>query len=602
MNTPGSSFRSHSLNSRIERIATMRVSMAMLRNAGIITSSNNQSHGQHEIKEENKDENNEQRRGFKQIEDYLIKKRTIEEISTSMVVEGTLIDRDVNSNGITLRIHTVYNLDGNTTSCTEPKYENLNPSLNITATCLYDEIENKMGIHTMNYKTYSNSNKEDIKSMEIEQKKLYVKQFPIGSQVKGVIIKVDYHTLEIYITTVQSHSPQPHFHKLGLSLSKSPKLTAIKSPRLKKSQQQRPRTDVSISDNHNNNNNNMRYSPYYSHKRRQDGSHMNISAPTSPFQLQSQTGPLFKPSLTRSSSNNSSFPSKRHSNDDQKAHTNTHSYYSNHYYLPSKVTPSPLYTAVQAQEKMYQQGQMHQDNLNEFDLLQNKYAENVDNNNHNHAPYPNKTSPTSNHSQEHDNNSEHKKHKKLWIDRIRNHELFRNPSGVDMMRNAFGINDTSSLIYRKPNLCKDWLSIEKQRESAKMKNNQNNHNNANEDDSKYNHNHNDNHGSDADEKLIRFDKTYLRQEQAFLASRWALKSGVDLAKDEKLEKAVKHYDVAIEWDGTNSAAFVAKGAALCHLGKLNEAEQSIRDAIKINPNTQNAKEYLNIILQKKASK
>ena len=60
MNTPGSSFRSHSLNSRIARLASMKMSISMLKNAGII----------------NKNGRNEssQKQGFKQIEDYLIKK------------------------------------------------------------------------------------------------------------------------------------------------------------------------------------------------------------------------------------------------------------------------------------------------------------------------------------------------------------------------------------------------------------------------------------------------------------------------------------------------------------------------------------------------
>ena len=92
-----------------------------------------------------------------------------------MVVEATLINRD--DDGITVRIHTVYNLETNTTSCTQTTFENLDPSLNITAICLYDEIEHKS--------TSQFDQKQDAKHIH-NQKKLYVKQFPIGSQVKGV--------------------------------------------------------------------------------------------------------------------------------------------------------------------------------------------------------------------------------------------------------------------------------------------------------------------------------------------------------------------------------------------------------------------------------
>eukprot|EP01084_Bolivina_argentea_P290732 499485_1 len=48
----------------------------------------------------------------------------------------------------------------------------------------------------------------------------YRKQFKIGSFVKGVIIKVDYHTLEIYITTLTQHSPHP-YHTLALNFIKN---------------------------------------------------------------------------------------------------------------------------------------------------------------------------------------------------------------------------------------------------------------------------------------------------------------------------------------------------------------------------------------------
>lgn len=536
MNTPGSSFRSHSLNSRIARLASTKMSISMLKNAGI-------------IKNDKKNESNEssQKQGFKQIEDYLIKKRTISKISNSMVIEGTLIDRD--DDGITVRIHTVYNLDTNTTSCTQTTFDNLDPSLNIIAICLYDEIENN--------KSKTNNDKK--------QKKLYVKQFPIGSKVKGVVIKVDYHTLEIYITTLQTHSPHSHFHKLGLSHTKS-------------SSNNINNTDIQT-------NNNMRYSPYYSHKRSSKGS-------ISPFQ--------FKPTLSRSSSSNSTTKI----NDDQKINN-----YNNNYYVPSKVpnsiAPSPLYAAVQEQEQIKYQGHIHQLNMNEFDLLQNKFEENYNNhndnndndddNNHNHNHngstfYSNKISPNS--SVNNNNNANNtlmdhasassEKNKKLWIDRVRNHELFRNPAGVDMMRNAFGIDDYSSLMYRKVNICKDWLYIEKHKDLIE-----------NEDDLKNN---------DIEKKVIKFDKKYLREEQAYLAARYALRSGIDLAKAKNLEKAIKHYNVALEWDNKYCDAMVAKGAALCHLGKLNEAEISIRNALKLNPNTPNADKYLAIILQQKAGK
>ena len=215
---------------------------------------------------------------------------------------------------------------------------------------------------------------------------------------------------------------------------------------------------------------------------------------------------------------------------------------------------------------------------------------------HNHNNYndgSNKSSPSGSGTVL--DHGQYDKNKKLWIDRVRNHELFRNPSGVGMMRNAFGINDYSSLMYREPNRCKDWLNIERQKEI--------NYNNRNEEDSKTNNNNNNNNiDMDQQQKLIPFDKKYLREEQAFLAARYALKSGIDLAKAKNLEKAIKHYDVALEWDNKYCDAMVAKAAALCHLNKLDAAEKSIRCAIKLNPNTPNANKYLTIILQQKAGK
>eukprot|EP01084_Bolivina_argentea_P159377 277574_1 len=143
MNTPGSSFRSHSLNSRIARLATSTQSESILENAGInknISLSNS-------------------KKGFIKIEQYLLRKRIISEILLGMVIDGTLIDRDDDS--IHIRIDNIYNLDTKLTSCTETKFESIDPNLNIITICLLDEIECNI------------------------DKKLYTKQFKIGSFVKG---------------------------------------------------------------------------------------------------------------------------------------------------------------------------------------------------------------------------------------------------------------------------------------------------------------------------------------------------------------------------------------------------------------------------------
>ena len=144
----------------------------------------------------------------------------------------------------------------------------------------------------------------------------------------------------------------------------------------------------------------MRYSPYYSHKKssKHADTASTLSAPTSPFQIQTSHGPMFKPTLTRSTSNNSnpykSSLSTKQPNDDQKINNNNNNNngpYYNNYYVPTKasnsIQPSPLYAAVQAQEQIKYQGHINQLNMNEFDLLQNKFEENYnqydDDNDHN---------------------------------------------------------------------------------------------------------------------------------------------------------------------------------------------------------------------------
>ena len=84
-----------------------------------------------------------------------------------------------------------------------------------------------------------------------------------------------------------------------------------------------------------------------------------------------------------------------------------------------------------------------------------------------------------------------------WVDSIRSHSLFRNPQGMRLMREAYGIDDHASWLWR----VKDEWTAES-----------------------------------------------LRDEQATVSSQCALQSGVAHAQQRRLSQVVEHYLVALEWD------------------------------------------------------
>ena len=563
----------------------------MLKNVGIIA-------------DHSSDSATSQKKGFKQIEDYLLKKRTISEMTTSMVVDGTLTDRD--DDGIHIRIHTVYHLDKSTNkTCIDKKFECIDPCLDIGAQCLFSEIAT---------------------GDSIDSKRRYTKQFPIGSQVKGVIIKVDYHTLEIYITTLPSHSPHP-YHKLGLSNIKSPN-HSHKGTHQSTHQSAHHKLNVHALTP-------TAFSPYY--KRYSTA----ISAPTSPSMMaagRNSVNTVFTPT----------YMARTKSCDDQKSNTNTvNPYYSNHYYAPSSTVsnfaPSPLYTAVENVKYATNQNMQIQ---NEFDLLQRHDDDEESHSNEMSTGYGHRYGNGNGNGRK--SGPQRHRHgvssRKLWVDRIRKHELFRNPAGMDMMRDAFGIEDYSSMMVRKPNVCTDILGQDMAEElfrrpsndTKRLKKNGIDRDGRDHDDSKHDimrieerrpSRDSRHRGTDSLQrstsisstsststsrstsisparlsipKLVEFDKDYLRREQAFFSSRSALKSGVQHATAGRLDKAVEHYQVALEWDREYGEAMVALGAANAKQGRLDKAEQWIRDAIRIDPDTPNATKYLAIVLEKKA--
>lgn len=118
-----------------------------------------------------------------------------------------------------------------------------------------------------------------------------------------------------------------------------------------------------------------------------------------------------------------------------------------------------------------------------------------------------------------------------FLNRIHSNLLFRNPNGLRMMREALNINQHSTIFYRESKMITNFV--------FKMKG-----------------------GLNVNE--IELDFRYLRIEQNFVTSRFALQYGVKLAKKSELEQAMKYYDYALRLDDKYSDAMVAKGAALVH--------------------------------------
>ncbi|ETO07202.1 hypothetical protein RFI_30190, partial [Reticulomyxa filosa] len=133
------------------------------------------------------------REGFKKIEDYLMHKRILKEMSSGAIVEGSLINRM--EDGIVIRLYSVYDYP----DTLRLKYTHID-RLKIDAIGLYSEL--------------MESEYEQENSHHISAVKQQCEQFELGSKVKGMVLKVDYHTGELFITCHAKKTLIHPFHQL----------------------------------------------------------------------------------------------------------------------------------------------------------------------------------------------------------------------------------------------------------------------------------------------------------------------------------------------------------------------------------------------------
>jgi len=75
-------------------------------------------------------------------------------------------------------------------------------------------------------------------------------------------------------------------------------------------------------------------------------------------------------------------------------------------------------------------------------------------------------------------------------------------------------------------------------------------------------------------------------------------AGIDCAKKGDYKKAMKNYNEALKIDPYNSDAYTAKGAAYVNVNMLEEAVEEFEKALKLNPEHQNARKYLEVTKSK----
>uniref|UniRef100_A0A6B2LJD8 Uncharacterized protein n=1 Tax=Arcella intermedia TaxID=1963864 RepID=A0A6B2LJD8_9EUKA len=96
-----------------------------------------------------------------------------------------------------------------------------------------------------------------------------------------------------------------------------------------------------------------------------------------------------------------------------------------------------------------------------------------------------------------------------------------------------------------------------------------------------------------------YDQIRIQQNKNW--ARTEVLEGIKLAKQGLSEKAIAKYDSVLNTDPENTDALVAKGALLFNQNLLSEAVKCFQDALKIAPNHNNAKKYLEITLDHKNS-
>lgn len=86
---------------------------------------------------------------------------------------------------------------------------------------------------------------------------------------------------------------------------------------------------------------------------------------------------------------------------------------------------------------------------------------------------------------------------------------------------------------------------------------------------------------------------------------WAFdqaREGIELARDNQHEKAMKKYDSALELDPNCIEALIARGCLYANTQKLKLAVHDLEEALDIDPDHENAKKYLDTIKEKRRMK
>lgn len=130
-----------------------------------------------------------------------------------------------------------------------------------------------------------------------------------------------------------------------------------------------------------------------------------------------------------------------------------------------------------------------------------------------------------------------------FCERLREHPLFKNPEGQNIMARAFGISDRASLLPQPP---------------------------------------------------VDSNDTYVNL-RAVQNKEWAIDSvsrGGELARNSKLDDAIRYYTQALEIEPQCVDAYVGRGAAYMRLERLQDACKDLRHAVELDPEHANAIKFL----------
>eukprot|EP00299_Pterocystis_sp_00344_P007738 c2646_g1_i2.p1 GENE.c2646_g1_i2~~c2646_g1_i2.p1 ORF type:complete len:210 (+),score=27.07 c2646_g1_i2:195-824(+) len=93
------------------------------------------------------------------------------------------------------------------------------------------------------------------------------------------------------------------------------------------------------------------------------------------------------------------------------------------------------------------------------------------------------------------------------------------------------------------------------------------------------------------------DYQHLRATQNRNFSALRVKQGIEFARNNQVEQAMKCYQSALEVDNSNHDAYVARGAAYANMRRFEAAVGEFRKALAISPTDKNAKKFLETVVE-----